>query len=209
MEGDQSPFSVQELLDHSIGCLHDSTSDLRACALVSRSCCAAVERRWSSLREILHASHHLTRHIRRLSLAQYAVAPETFLEICNFPFTHLEAVAIDVLGSLSLPQGKAIRQLFSFPTLNCVLLSCDGAECSDYMHIWGLCLPNIRSLELTGDISSSGTSFPPPISHHPSSSIHLESLRIRDLDNIGAVRWAKIAPALPNIEVLEFACLSG
>ncbi|KAJ7697229.1 hypothetical protein B0H17DRAFT_1130538 [Mycena rosella] len=230
-------LEIQELIDHSIGFLRHSPSDLRICALVSRSWvdiaqshlfrAVSIKARgtktdglWSRLQDTLRASPHLTRHIRQLDVDGSRLSIEKFSELCNFPFTHLESVAIAEISELCISHGVPMQQLFSLPTLVVVRL------------IWSRCSTSIRHLDLFCHSHSSEAFLPIP--RHPPSIIRLESLRIpiaggasdwlkhelcqfdfsglRELsilDNIEVISWPKMAPSLPIIEILHLAPVSS
>ncbi|KAJ7089534.1 hypothetical protein C8R44DRAFT_892229 [Mycena epipterygia] len=104
---------AQELVDHIIDFLHDSPEDWPACALVSRAWVYTAqhhifrciyftspveyENRWARFLETSETSPHLIRHIRQLDVNQFVPSMETFIAICDFPFTHLDSSAYSPL----------------------------------------------------------------------------------------------------------------
>ncbi|KAJ7433985.1 hypothetical protein FB451DRAFT_304984 [Mycena latifolia] len=190
MEERLNPFRIQELVDQCIEFLHDSPRDLRACALVSRSCASAAQAHifrqisirstalddlWPRLQRTLHISPHLVRHIHRLQLDSEALSIETFSAVCEFPFTHLRYACIYHTNS-DLPVGLALQQLLSLPTLRRVEIVATFPQPSTFRQIWDRCSPSIKHLELSCAV------YPPEavqsIAHPRSRSIAFESLKI-------------------------------
>ncbi|KAJ6556509.1 hypothetical protein DFH09DRAFT_1164670 [Mycena vulgaris] len=196
----------QELVNHIIDFLHDTTTALKACALVSRAFVHSAQSHifkelsigdygvsinktttlWSRCQETLHTSPHLVQHIHRLTLVPDLMSLETFSTICNFLFTHLKEVCIRDF-TLAPPLAIALQQLFSLPTLRFIS--------TEAFH---------------------------PTSHRWPAPIHLDSFRIvhpmramRDwidhafcpFDFSGhteVLRWSKVAPCLQTLEALDF-----
>ncbi|KAJ7746426.1 hypothetical protein B0H14DRAFT_3605951 [Mycena olivaceomarginata] len=91
-----SPLGISELLNQCIGLLHESPSDLAACALVSRSWVPAAQSRifkslsitapstaqntrlWSRCQATLRGSPHLIRYIHSLSVSSTSMLYDTF-----------------------------------------------------------------------------------------------------------------------------------
>ncbi|KAJ7133325.1 hypothetical protein C8R44DRAFT_870731 [Mycena epipterygia] len=112
----ESACVAQELIDPIIGLLHHSPDALRACALVSRfwvyaaqarifrrvafmsPTLAGNERKWVHFQEALDASSHLIGHTHQLAayIPDNRLSAETFLAICDFPFSHghLDGVSV-------------------------------------------------------------------------------------------------------------------
>ncbi|KAJ7495388.1 hypothetical protein FB451DRAFT_365817 [Mycena latifolia] len=240
----QSLFGVQELLDHCIGFLHDSPSDLKACALVSRSWVYAAQahifqevpitaqrittpspdRLWGRCKDLLHSSPHLIRHIYRLQVQRHNMSIERFVDVCNFPFTHLQVVSIFTF-MLSHPTAIALQQLLSLPTLCRVRLDCSFSEPANFLALWERCSPGLKHLHL---LCYSSQGFHPQ-SAYRSAPICLESVRITEVTNMREwlvhdlcpfnfsglkvlsitthteiLSWTNVAPALRTIEVLDF-----
>ncbi|KAJ7675203.1 hypothetical protein B0H17DRAFT_1140404 [Mycena rosella] len=205
MEEIPNPLRIQELVHQCIDLLHDSPSDLQACALVSRSWASAAQanlfrevafeysssmRRWSRLRDILRRSPHLIRHIHCLhlkALSGYLDSIEAFPAICQFPFTHLHYASIVFHhnnGPVSHSVGIAIQQIISLPTLQRVCLRASFKPASSFLQIWEKASASIRHLELSYS-GPYGMPEPVPVpSHPPLTSIALDSLRITSLENI-------------------------
>ncbi|KAJ7110610.1 hypothetical protein C8R44DRAFT_800331 [Mycena epipterygia] len=186
---------AQELVDHIIDFLHDSQDDLAACALVSRSWTYAAQsqifqriafglsiqaenaRMWARFQGISNASPHLIRYVRRLhvSALREQLSAETFLAICNFPFTNLDGAFVSC-HSLTLSSALALQQLLSLPTLRREHIKCYRTEPMVFLQIWDRCALSLRHLELGSrpEISDALLS-----TQNCSAPIRLESLRIR------------------------------
>ncbi|KAJ7429724.1 hypothetical protein FB451DRAFT_1382994 [Mycena latifolia] len=194
LEGKPNPLLIPELADHCIEFLHDSPSALKACALVARSWTYAAQvhlfsvlcirptssrRRWTRLRQILRSSPRFIRHIRQLRLDSQALSTETFSEICEFAFTHLEYACIRHPTSVQLVMGVAVRQLFRLPTLTRVKLVANFTEPSSFLQMWEYCCPSIRHV----DLFCFDDSLDPvrPVPDRPCTAIMLESLNIRSI----------------------------
>ncbi|KAJ7144345.1 hypothetical protein C8R44DRAFT_143927 [Mycena epipterygia] len=161
-----NPLHIQELLEQCREFLRDSTSDLKACALVSRSwACAAQppifrdvyitlsarsknERLLSRLQEALRISPHLIRHIRRLEICPSNLSTESFSVIGNLSFKNLTHLAIKMAPELSLPSAIAIQQLLAVATLRRAWISCRFSEPSIFLRVWERCSPSIVHLQL-------------------------------------------------------------
>ncbi|KAJ7251738.1 hypothetical protein C8J57DRAFT_1352336 [Mycena rebaudengoi] len=162
-----SPLHLQELLDHCIGFLHNSTADLTAAALVARTWVSPAqshlyyevvryrreirykhENTWSQLLRTLHTSPHLIRHIRRLCVRPPPqLTSETFSKISLLPFSHLEDVKI-LSCALVPPSAVAIQQLLSMPTLRHVSLFWEFDDPATFLQVWDRCSRSIRSISL-------------------------------------------------------------
>ncbi|KAJ7436615.1 hypothetical protein FB451DRAFT_1307090 [Mycena latifolia] len=194
---ERSPLQIQELLDQCIEFLCDSPTDLKACALVSRSWTSAAQAQlfsqistrspwstdpWCRLQQILQTPH-LIRHIHQLHLNWRELSIETFSAICEFPFTHLHSVYIRHLSPVPPSVGIAMKELLSRPTLRRITITAYFQESSNFRQIWDLCSPNIRHLEFYCSLGSFDSSGPLP--HRGCTRRTLESLRIgtvRDID---------------------------
>ncbi|KAJ7697202.1 hypothetical protein B0H17DRAFT_1197601 [Mycena rosella] len=162
----RSPFIVPELLQEFVALIGDSTSDLTACALVSRAWVytsqahffrevsfispfmAENERAWSRLREILDHSPHLIRHIRRLRVDADLLSLDTFSAICNFPFALVDYVFVRKALDLSLEAAIAMQSLCRLPTLRHVGMVLNFTQPATFLRIWDGCSPSMRHLEL-------------------------------------------------------------
>ncbi|KAJ7133450.1 hypothetical protein C8R44DRAFT_23791 [Mycena epipterygia] len=156
MNENSRPLLVQELLDHCIEFL-SRPSDLKACALVSRSWVYTAQLHlfraisitsssvWRRLKQTLGASSspHLIRYIHRLNIhsARLSVA-----EVCNFPFTHVEHVFIH--HDRDMDVAIELQQLLSWQSLQRVHIQCEFMEPSDFLDLWEHCAPGIRHLHL-------------------------------------------------------------
>ncbi|KAJ7912733.1 hypothetical protein B0H13DRAFT_2006338 [Mycena leptocephala] len=201
-----TPFTVQELVNRCVDFLGDSTPDLKACALVSRSWVYPAQAHvfreiwiaerdpsesthevlWDRLQETLETSPHLIRHIRRLEIV---VNGQWLSKLCNFPFTHLEHVQTVLRGEFTLEAALAFRQLFSLPTLRSVNLEgTKSPESTTFVKIFERCSPAVRKLELDffGDPPFSA------VSETPAAPIPLASLMIA---TFGAIN----RPFLPGL----------
>ncbi|KAJ6525908.1 hypothetical protein DFH09DRAFT_1416188 [Mycena vulgaris] len=168
----------QELVNHIIDFFHDTPTDLKACALVSRAFVYAAQSHifkklsirnygppisktaatlLSRCQETLHTSPHLVQH--RLTLYPRPMSLETFSAICNF--------------TLSLPFAIALQRLFSPPTLRFVSLECLYGDPSTFMQIWDRCAPDLKHLGLR--CSQTSTEVFHPTSHRWPAPIRPES----------------------------------
>ncbi|KAJ7495412.1 hypothetical protein FB451DRAFT_1550837 [Mycena latifolia] len=194
MERDHIPLP-RELTDYITDFLHDSPSDLKACALVSRAFVEAAQFHifkeltigrgndgpWSRVQGTLNASPHLIRHIRRLELHPRRMSIETLASVCSFPFTHLKEIS-SFNFTLSLPSAIAFQQLLALPSLRSVGIMCRFEEPPTFLHIWDRCSPNIKHLHLTS-FQTSREAFQ-VTAHHCSAPIRLESLRITAVEGV-------------------------
>ncbi|KAJ6556514.1 hypothetical protein DFH09DRAFT_1164680 [Mycena vulgaris] len=186
----------QELVNHIINFLHDTRTDLKACALVSRAFVYAaqshiftelsisryrattseIDALWSRCQATLHASPHLVQHIHRFKLHPRQMSIDTLSAICTFPFTHLKEVCIRDFTP-SPPFAIALQQLFSLPSLRLVSLECWYNDPWTFMQIWDRCAPGLKHLELKCSQKSNKAFH--PTSHRWPTPIRLDSLRIR------------------------------
>ncbi|KAF7369619.1 hypothetical protein MVEN_00292700 [Mycena venus] len=163
-----SPFTVQELVDHCISFLQDSMSDLRACSLVARSWVYPAQAHlfrdsnltnsdltvfencmlWIQFSKTLHSSPHLIRHMRHLNIELHVAPLSPLSRICAFPFTHVQSVSIKLTGGITEPCALALQRLFSLPTLCRVTLKCSAIS-ENFMQIWERCSPTIRHVDLS------------------------------------------------------------
>ncbi|KAJ6556505.1 hypothetical protein DFH09DRAFT_1164665, partial [Mycena vulgaris] len=196
---DQDHIQIpQELVNHVIDFLHDTPTDLKACALVSRAFVHAaqshifnelsighygattseIDALWSRCQATLHASPHLVQHIHQFKPPRQ-MSIDTLSAICNFPFTHLKEVCIHDLD-LSRPFVIALQQLFSLPSLRFVSLECCYVDPSTFMQIWDRCAPGLKHLELR--CCQTSTEAFHPTSHRWPTPIRVDSLRITIID---------------------------
>ncbi|KAJ6568078.1 hypothetical protein DFH09DRAFT_438653 [Mycena vulgaris] len=246
-----SALDVQELLDRCIDFRAHSRYDLLACALVSRSWAAAAQSHlfrevlfnmdryssellWWQLRGTLSASPHLIRHIRLLFVNSDALTTPGFLEICNFPFTHLKDVYIHQSNDVTLVRAMGMQQLFSLPSLRRVGFLCYYIEAASFPRIWERSAAGVRHLQVCCDeLSTEPLVF--TSTDHDVPSIVLESLQlasgnvISTLEGVGdwlmnalcpfdlsslrvlsigwhtqILRWQRITPALQTLEAIDF-----
>ncbi|KAJ7133298.1 hypothetical protein C8R44DRAFT_870704 [Mycena epipterygia] len=233
---------AQELIDHIISFLHDSPGAFRACALVSQSwvysaqarifrCITFVstnvaenDRQWARLQHTLDTSPHLIRHIRQLDVytPDNQLSAETFLAICNFPFTHLDGVSVRYDG-VALLTALALQQLLSLPTLRHLRIQCHRTEPTIFLQIWNRCSASLRHLALLSRHRFSDTLLS---THHSSMPVRLESLQIEstldgcpfDVSHLKALsvfdktdifQSPNFMAAHQTIEVLDFAVYSN
>ncbi|KAJ7144396.1 hypothetical protein C8R44DRAFT_973920 [Mycena epipterygia] len=193
------PLRIQELLEQCTEFLHDSVSDLKACALVSRSWASAAqfrifrnvsmalldtpknEWRWSRLQEALRASPHLIPYIHRLKVNTSYMSTKTFSDISTYPFTRLVHVHIRTV-TLSLHSVIDMQRLVSLPTLRRLSIQCAFPEPSTFLRIWERCSPGITHLELR--CVQQGTGGWLPIPQRSAAPLKLESLWIPFLEDL-------------------------
>ncbi|KAJ7226709.1 hypothetical protein GGX14DRAFT_417179, partial [Mycena pura] len=246
----QSPFDTQELV-HSIIWHIDHTSaqskrDLLTCALVARlwtypaqSCIFRqlhwdpndICLRWPLLRCTLDSAPYLVQHIRRLRIFWESIDFldfKLFLDMCTFPFTHLEHADVSLEHAMPVQDILAVRQLFGLTTLRSVGFCWMGRSYDPELfgRLWELCSPSIKHLAL----SLHGDCHPPPKSAPRRSQtpvIFLESLHIDNdkslkhaLDatpfsleqlnklsvasNPEPILWHSIIPSLKNVQYFAF-----
>ncbi|KAJ7487028.1 hypothetical protein FB451DRAFT_1168402 [Mycena latifolia] len=134
MDEPANPSGIQELLEQCIEFLRDSPSDLKTCALVSRSWTSAAQGHilrqfsirvsfsqcmWERNEKILHRSPHLIRLIRRLHLEAHKLSSfGTFSAIFAFPFTRLHDVCIPTRVGITQTVSLSIQALFGRCTLS-------------------------------------------------------------------------------------------
>ncbi|KAJ7495397.1 hypothetical protein FB451DRAFT_1387426 [Mycena latifolia] len=202
MGGLNSPFTVQELVERCVALVDDSTSDLIACALVSRVWVypaqsqffrevsllsripAKNDRAWSRLQTILNSSPHLIRHIRRLHLDADLLSFETFSAICSFPFTHVDYMFIRQASDLSVQSALSMQQLCSLPSLRHVGMVLNFTRPTTFLQIWDRWSPSIRHLELYCEQHSTDPFL--PTRRHVSAHVALDSLRITPMQGLSA-----------------------
>lgn len=106
------------------------------------------------------------------------LSEETFLAICNFPFTHLEGASV-TCRSLTLASALALQQLLSLPTLCRAHIECYNygtrTKPAHFLQIWDRCSTSLRHLVVGSANSFSGAVLS---TQHSSSPIPLESLQI-------------------------------
>ncbi|KAJ7144371.1 hypothetical protein C8R44DRAFT_865306 [Mycena epipterygia] len=200
MDLPSTPPRIQELLEQYVECFRDSESDLKACALVSRSWASAAQPHVSrdSPGDIARFPH-LTRHIHRLELNADHLSTETFTVIRVFPFTNLVHVAIRLINDLDLPSATAMQQLLSVPTLRRAWISCILRDPSIFLPDSNLVLPPIRPDQLPRlRLQSLQIVFLKGVSHwitHPSCPLDLFALKALLISS---------NTALQTIEALDF-----
>ncbi|KAJ7697189.1 hypothetical protein B0H17DRAFT_1197589 [Mycena rosella] len=244
-QGGQLP---QELIDNIVDLLSSSPTDWRTCALVSGSWVNAAqahifrevafhseprrsnERLWSRFHETLLASPHLIRHVRHLAVDPHMLSIDTFIVVCNFPFTHLNGLIIKNI-ILSRRTAIALQQLLSLPTFDLVDLGCQFTQPSDVLAIWEHGSPSIKHVALLYTKTSDDPILPARPRNN-TSPVQLESLNIVhmgpeptknwlihalspfDLSRLKALssnchaeilHWARLAPSLRTIDALEFS----
>ncbi|KAJ7368413.1 hypothetical protein DFH08DRAFT_25208 [Mycena albidolilacea] len=232
-----NPLLVQELVDECLSYLSDA-KDLERCALVCRPWSHVAQRAlfrvvsiprsssaWNRLENTLRTSPHLVPHIRTLFLRSIHFQITELNKICNFPFTHVENIAVDHSGPMS-PMVE-LQALLSVRSLRRLKLDYYFFDTAAFLPIWDMCSTNIRHLDLSCN-STSGHILRPPSA--PIAPIALESLRVdthvkgigywfnHDLCpfdisrltvlSLGAhssiTDWSRMAPALRTIKALEF-----
>ncbi|KAJ7662575.1 hypothetical protein DFH06DRAFT_1190358, partial [Mycena polygramma] len=196
-----NPLFVQELLDHCISFLRNSSSDLKMCALVSRRWVNGAQSllfqkilidtsdRWLKLQSTLQSSPHLIRHIQRLIITPISLSDDAFSAVCNFTFTDLRQLYVYGMSpSHPPPSILPLKALLSRPTVNHIILQLDTAVTPSFFSLWDRCSRSLRHLELYFSHGTSGqyhprTDTPPP-------PIPLESLRIMTMSRVGdAAAW--------------------
>ncbi|KAJ7436443.1 hypothetical protein FB451DRAFT_1307380 [Mycena latifolia] len=254
MEPQVSPLDIQELLDSCIRPLRHSASDMGACSLVSRRWLHTAQHhifreisvrldgsspptRGSRLLELLRDSPHLIGHIARLELLCEPEGRdgETFLALCNVPFTHLEHVSVRQYSGLSVVSARAVQQLLGAPALQRVQLTCSISHLALFAHIWERCAQGLRHLELflssPFPLTDGDAVDPAQLGTVPALPITLESLRLGcprqcatwltdplcplDLSALKVFSrprhtvhpWSRLVPAPRAIEVLDFAAM--
>ncbi|KAF7344857.1 hypothetical protein MVEN_01647400 [Mycena venus] len=205
------PLDISELLDHSISFLSESTSDLKACALVARSWVRPAQAylfkapkimysrdgttpavAWQRFYDAVHHSPHLLSYIRQLDLQVGDIYYETCVKICDLPFSHLERVSISGWSS-------EVGQLLRLPTLRRLRISSfwwGGPS----RRAWEDCSLTIRHLELEFLPESSTVPPPPPRAAH----IQLHSLR---LESQGAAPY-RLTQSLRGFDLSHLKALS-
>ncbi|KAJ6515841.1 hypothetical protein C8R45DRAFT_1206017 [Mycena sanguinolenta] len=230
-EGEQPCSLPQELVDECLSHL-DHFADLKACALVCRSWSFAAQRflfesifvstsRPQDLEKTLIASPYLVPHIHTLVFCrpQSQLNTKAFTKLCGFPFTHLSEIAVDYQYCLLFVKFRYIAISTAQPCF---------ARWNNYS-------PSIRHLHW----NVNPTRVDIPCTHrHSSAPIALESLRLRDVRNLAGwfdddddagypfdfsrlailsaddvprlmFAWPHMAPALQNLEALEFHASCG
>ncbi|KAJ7105209.1 hypothetical protein C8R44DRAFT_745928 [Mycena epipterygia] len=132
------------------------------------------ERRWARFQKTINTSLHLIQHVRQVEIIDLAVSKETFLAVCNFAFTRLDAASM----TLDFPTPSstlAVQQLLTLPTLRRLQLRCNSTDLATFSQIWDRCSPTLKHLEL----SYYPSSFDKFCStQHSFSTIRLESLTL-------------------------------
>ncbi|KAJ7899688.1 hypothetical protein B0H13DRAFT_2518548 [Mycena leptocephala] len=173
-----NPLSVQELLDHCVGFLHDSVSDLQFGNISSPYT-------WTKLKDTLNTSPHVIRHIQQHTILPDELSLDDFSALCNLPFTHLERVFIFNYPSLSASTAGSIQKLLSLPTVRRVGILCNFDDPARFLELWDGCSPSIKHLELYCDATWQPTPIVSPIAHHCPAPIVLESLRMTSVEGLG------------------------
>ncbi|KAJ7686029.1 hypothetical protein B0H17DRAFT_1137223 [Mycena rosella] len=212
-------LQIQELADLCIEHLCDSPSDLKVCAMVSRSWASAAQSHlfrkisvasnrcgsnhdWSHLLRTLRRSPHLTRHIRHLHINMQAFSGSP---ICELRFTGLYYVSIRDPCTGPGPFRVGIQQLLRLPTLGRVKIAGKFAGPSDFLEMWHGCSPSIAHVELLCIGFSLLHTL--PISADPSTRPILKSLGIRSaLTNIRPWLRPDVCPLdISYLKVLSIA----
>ncbi|KAJ7226706.1 hypothetical protein GGX14DRAFT_626801 [Mycena pura] len=165
-------FDTQELVGNIIGHVIDhapgqSKRDLLPCALVARlwtypaQSCIFRQLRWSStdlssrwplLHRTLGSAPYLVQHIRRLCIFCGPMPTNLlhlFLDMCTFPFTHLEHADVSLHYTMPVQNVLAVRQLFGLTTLRSVAIHWSRSSYDEPFHrLWELCSPSIKHLAL-------------------------------------------------------------
>ncbi|KAJ7615893.1 hypothetical protein FB45DRAFT_934864 [Roridomyces roridus] len=250
MDAPLSPLDVPELLYHCLHPLQHSGADIAACALVSRSWAYPAQAllfadvirdenrgfrryidQWERLIEVLESAPHLVHHIRRLRVAQ-PLAGELFMQIINLPFAgHLEQISLRGFEA-SHSTAVSLRHLLSLPNVRHLGIDTTWPDPRQFVKIWQLCSPSIKSLGLNY-IQRSALHLVPE-SHTQAkpnpSPISIEFLRLGQIDgflptwlrhdawcpfdfsrlrvlsigqNTHVLDWEIFAPALQMLEALE------
>ncbi|KAJ7486767.1 hypothetical protein FB451DRAFT_1228002 [Mycena latifolia] len=203
MDEPTNPLDIQELLDQCIEFLGDSHSDLKACALVSRSWTSPAQARifrtievisaspdlsWTRLLQVLRRSPHLIRHVERLLLRSpqmvqssswrvmewTPLAIQSFSALCELPFTQLRHFSIHHPAVAPLEVGIALQQLLTLPTIERLSLIL-SLHPWVFVQLWDRCSSRLRHLKICSpEISPHGV----PLPRSRSPRIALESLRI-------------------------------
>ncbi|KAK7050176.1 hypothetical protein R3P38DRAFT_2604316, partial [Favolaschia claudopus] len=209
-----SPLNLQELLDRCIGHINRPT-DLIFCSLVARSWVDPSQRalfraphrtkpiiEWSDklLLATLNASPRLIRLVREIKAAHVLsrLTHKTLMDICNFPFTHLQKVYIDwEKGFVPNP----LHQILSIPTVTHIKLHVSVESIWNFMHIWEHVSPALRHLDVqfSGCRRSSLPSVPPDLVLIP-----LHTLRLKFVRNQHDVfPWILYPFALENLTAVS------
>ncbi|KAJ7511987.1 hypothetical protein B0H11DRAFT_720850 [Mycena galericulata] len=202
MENVHDPLSVQELVDRCIDFLHESTPDLKACALVARSWVYRAQshlfdeavpwyideikhiRQWGLLLPILQRCPHFIRHIHRLHISGGLVTRRRFSEISLLQFAHLEEVTFTRF-LLSDDAVVAMARLLSLPTLRRVDIHCGFHSFETFLEVWTRCSPTVKAVVLDCWDQSPHDFYAPPPRAAP---IALQSLTIEyACDSV--IRW--------------------
>ncbi|KAJ7175015.1 hypothetical protein C8R43DRAFT_975710 [Mycena crocata] len=232
------PLQIAELVDHCIQYLGDSPPTLCACALVSRAWVFAAQSQlfrkltledavlWLEIYIILIApsSAHLLQHIRKLEVhaATLKLAPQTFADMCQFPFTHLHTITLrgvnfDRLSVLPL------QHLLSAGTLRRLVIRSRVTDPVACAEVWDRVSPSVKHVDwlLIQDENKKG-SFPPrstpiildslrlmfigKINHSlaPQSLFDFSRLRALSLNGVSGTLLHKLAPDSQRLEVLDY-----
>ncbi|KAJ6525836.1 hypothetical protein DFH09DRAFT_1188257 [Mycena vulgaris] len=194
-----SPLNVPELLSDCISHLQESTADLAACAVVSRSWTYAAQshlfrnifislqwplttplpclnQRCSRFLEMTSTSPHLSRFVLCLELYPEALSPENFAALLKLPFPKLRTLRILSLRPLTLALVAGMKQLLSLPSLEYY------GDPSIFQHIWKRLSPSVKGIELI--CPGLDSSLLAPMLAAP---LKIESLKVRG--SRGIVRW--------------------
>ncbi|KAJ7811091.1 hypothetical protein B0H14DRAFT_3880260 [Mycena olivaceomarginata] len=234
----QTPFTIQELVDRCIHFLRVSQRDLKACALVSRSWLYPAQSqifreiiitagnvvfsltqsghpkpaRWSRLQQTLETSPHLIQHIRDLSIRIGAKPNEELLSICNFPFTHLEHVGSHCGEDFTAQIALAFQQLFSLPTIRSIELG--GMKPTDFAKTFERCSSAVTKLEVR---VNGGLSFSRHTRKSHRNTNRTRLVNIRDTSNLKALRltsmlgitWNDVVLGIKTVEILSMVVQNG
>ncbi|KAJ7662579.1 hypothetical protein DFH06DRAFT_1190370, partial [Mycena polygramma] len=189
------PLLVQEILDHCIGFLRDSPSDLKICALVSRRWVNGAQsllfqkilintsHKCLELHSVLQSSPHLVQHIQRLIINPLSFTDDAFSAVGNFDFTNLRQLYVYGTTPYHTPTSiTSFQALLSRPSLIHIIFQLDTAPTPSFFALWDRCSPSLRHLELY-------FSYAPSAPYQPRESrsippIPLESLRIMFMSRV-------------------------
>ncbi|KAJ7167255.1 hypothetical protein C8R43DRAFT_984617, partial [Mycena crocata] len=231
------PLRIPELVGHCLQYLGDSPPTLSACALVSRAWVFAAQSQlfrkltledpvvWLEIYLILidPTSAHLLQHIHKLVVhaATLKSAPQTFADMCKFPFTHLHTIMLHGVNFDRL-SVLPLQHLLSAGTLRRLVIRSRVTDPVACAEVWDRVSPSVThvdwllvqekkaslpprstpmildSLRLVfmGDISRSLTL--------PQSIFDFSRLRALSLNGVGGNLLHKLAPDFQRLEVLDY-----
>ncbi|KAJ7019827.1 hypothetical protein C8F04DRAFT_1146458, partial [Mycena alexandri] len=207
-------LAIPELLDHIVDYLADSSEDLLACALVSKSWVPRAQFYLFRKIELLPPNkwNDTQVHVRLLQILR--ASPFRLLDcLYSIPLPNLEEISVECTGdqyawSMDIQTSLRVRDIFmSIPTLSRVNFSGKFRSISIFHHYFENCAANIQSLELVNvclEDEEHETPPDPPPSFIPSRMqlfSQLKSLQLQDL------QWAQfqrlLAPSFPSLECLK------